>query len=463
MPRRTVYRMTSSPVSYQAGSLSYTRHGLLTLSCWLLWGDFAFYFFEAIFLRFIPIYLKELQASNTLIGIMTGSFAGLVNVLFLPGISKMSDNFRSRLGRRIPFLLVVTPIVVGTLILVGFAPEIGGWIHDRFAVHIPWGISRGAFILGLLSVLIITFHFFNMVLVNGYNWLIRDVVPLKVMARFLAWFRIVGTVSSVIFLWYVFPHLLTHRGIICLTIGVFYLVVFLLMCFKVKEGTYPAPEAASHKGIFRLYADYFRECLQVPLYRNFLLTFLLVIVATNCATSFTTLFMKESLGISMDGMGRIFSYTAALSAIVYFPLGWLCDRISPVKVAVGALIGLSLCPLAGYFWVQTKGDYIAYSLMFILPTSAWLLASMAVAMLLFPSAKFGQFSGAMNVFGCGGQIGGNLLIGFLIDFFHNDYRMALLWIAVFAGAAIIPMTLVIRGWIAHGGPSNYVPPQPVIR
>ncbi len=77
--------------------------------------------------------------------------------------------------------------------------------------------------------------------------------------------------------------------------------------------------------------------------------------------------MKESLGISMDGMGRIFSYTAALSAIVYFPLGWLCDRISPVKVAVGALIGLCLCPLAGYFWVQTRGDYIAYSLMFILP------------------------------------------------------------------------------------------------
>ncbi len=45
--------MTTSPVSYQAGSLNYTRHGLLTLSCWLLWGDFAFYFFEAIFLRFI--------------------------------------------------------------------------------------------------------------------------------------------------------------------------------------------------------------------------------------------------------------------------------------------------------------------------------------------------------------------------------------------------------------------------
>ncbi len=88
---------------------------------------------------------------------------------------------------------------------------------------------------------------------------------------------------------------------------------------------------------------------------------------------------------------------------------------------------------------------------------------MAVAMLLFPSEKFGQFSGAMNVFGCGGQIGGNLLIGFIIDYFHNDYRIALLWIAIFAGGAIIPMILVIRGWLAHGGPANYVPPPVVTR
>ncbi len=450
-----------SQTNYQAGSLTYTRRGLLVLSLWLLWGDFAFYFFESIFMRFIPIYLKDLGASNTLIGIMTGSFAGLVNVLFLPGISKKSDNFRSRFGRRIPFLCVVSPLVVGTLILVGFAPEIGGWIFDRFAWRVPAPIGRSAFILGLLSVLIITFHFFNMVLVNGYNWLIRDVVPLNVMARFLAWFRIVGTVSSVIFLWYVFPHLIAYRGQICLAIGLFYLAVFLLMCFKVKEGTYPPPDPGDqHQSILKLYANYFRECLQIPLYRNYLLVFLLAIVATNCASSFTTLFMKESLGIKMDGMGRIFSFSAALSAIVYFPLGWLCDRISPLKVAIGALAGLCLCPVAGYFLIRSSSDYLAYSLLFILPTSAWLLSSMAVAMLLFPTAKFGQFSGALNVFGCGGQIVGNLLIGFLMDFFKNDYRIALLWIACFAAIAVIPMVKVFRGWKAHGGPHNYVPPLP---
>jgi len=31
------------------------------------------------------------------------------------------------------------------------------------------------------------------------------------MWRFLAWFSMVGTISSALFLWFVFPHLMTHR------------------------------------------------------------------------------------------------------------------------------------------------------------------------------------------------------------------------------------------------------------
>src|SRR5437667_3052 len=121
----------SAEKTYEAGTLRYTRRGLGILFVWLLWGDFAFTFFESIFGRFIPLYLKDLQASNTLIGVMTGSFVGLINLFFLPNISRWSDAFRSRLGRRIPFLYVVAPLTVASLILVGFAPEIGAWLHQR--------------------------------------------------------------------------------------------------------------------------------------------------------------------------------------------------------------------------------------------------------------------------------------------------------------------------------------------
>jgi len=49
--------------------------------------------------------------------------------------------------------------------------------------------------------------------------------------------------------------------------------------------------------------------------------------------------------------------------------------------------------------------------------------SMAAAMLLFPQEEFGQFSTGLNVFGCGGLIIGNFLIGVLMDTGRNDYRI----------------------------------------
>src|SRR5882757_3073885 len=146
---------SSGPKLFRVGTLTYTKGGLFTLSLWLLWGDFAFYFFESIFGRFLPIFLKDLHASNTLIGIMTGSFAGLVNVLFLPGISRWSDNLRSSIGRRIPLLYVVTPLTVTAVVGVGFAPEIGNWIFEHFSGLLPAAWTKGTFILWMLSLFVV--------------------------------------------------------------------------------------------------------------------------------------------------------------------------------------------------------------------------------------------------------------------------------------------------------------------
>jgi len=142
---------------YHAGTLRYTLRGLLILSVWLLWGDFAFSFFENIFGRILPFYLKDLHASNTLIGVMTGSIAGAVNILFLPNISQWSDHYRSRLGRRIPFLYVVTPLTVAALVAVGFAPAIAGWVQARVLVHFAPVVSGTALVLILLCALVVCY------------------------------------------------------------------------------------------------------------------------------------------------------------------------------------------------------------------------------------------------------------------------------------------------------------------
>ena len=446
---------------YRAGTLRYTIRGLLVLFLWLLWGDFAFTFFENIFVRFMPLYLKDMHSSNALIGIMTGSFAGLVNVFFLPNISQWSDHYRSPLGRRIPFLYVVTPLAVAFLIAIGFAPEIGSWIHSRLLVHFFPTLSKTTVILTLLCALGVSFHFFNMILVNAYNWLLRDVVPQELMARFLSWFRLVGTVSSFAFLWYVFPHVITRRKEVFLGVGIFYLIAFLLMCRNVKEGEYGAPPSrAERPGMLHSFAIYFRECLCIPLYRNFFITCVLVILATNCAGPFSILFMRETLELTMDDMGKVFAWGAAASALAYFPMGWLCDRFTSISVMLLSLIVLVMISTMACFLVDSKVSLLIYTAFMAVPLVGWGLGSLATTMKLFPDEKFGQFSSALNVFGCGALILGNYLIGQFMDLVLSNYRMTFFWSAVFFALAIYPGLLVYRGWKSHGGPLDYVAPLP---
>ncbi len=446
---------------YSVGSLTYTRRGIVTLFGWLLWGDFAFTFFEQVLGRFLPLYLKDLNASNTVIGITAGCFAGLVNVVFLPGISQWSDRFRSCLGRRIPFLLVVTPLAVIALLGIGFAPEIGGWMFQHAVIKVaPW-ITMSTVLLSFLCTFAILFHFFNMVLVNAYNWLLHDVVPQVFMARFLSWFRIVDTVASVLFLWYVFPTMLDHRRETFSAIGVFYLLAFMLMCWRVKEGEYPDPEPRpSGSNILSRYYAYFRDCLSLPIYRNFFIAYVLVAVGSSCPGSFVMLYARDNLNLDMDNLGRIFAYAALASAILYVPVGWLCDKFSATQVTLTSLIFLVTIPLSAFFLVVDKSSFLIYSIVAMIPWVSWTLGSLVLSMHLFPEEVFGEFSAGLNVFGCGGSILGYYLIGILMDFNGSDYRAAFLWKVFFFGSAILPMLFVFRDWKRNGGPDNYIPPLP---
>jgi len=446
---------------YEVGTLRYTTRGLFVLFIWLLWGDFAFTFFESIFGRFIPLYLKDLQASNTLIGVMTGSFVGLVNLFFLPNISQWSDTSRGRWGRRIPFLYAVTPLTVASLVLIGFAPELGAWLHDHAIARFAPGVSVTTVILSLLCVLVVSFHFFNMTLVNAYGWLQRDVVPERVMARFLSWFRIVGTVSSFLFLWFVFPHVVSRRREVCSGVGLFYLVSFFLMCWNVKEGEYPPPPPKdSRPGIFKSFALYFRECLRIPIYRNFFIVYILVLFATLSVGPFSVLFARDTLGLDMDNMGKIFAWGTGVSLLVYAPMGLLCERFTPLRVTLYSLAGFVLASLLAFFLVHDKTTFMIYTIASSVPAVGWALGQGTATMSLFPGEKFGQFSSGLNVFGCAGLILGNYAMGKFMDLLHSNYRLSFLWSAAFFALAIIPMVRVYSDWKKYGGPHHYVPPLP---
>lgn len=448
-----------SPGTYEVGTLRYNTRTLVILFVWLIGGDFAFCFFEGIFANFIPLYLKQYDAPNVLIGVMTGSLAGVVNILFLPAISQWSDECRSSWGRRIPLLVFAAPLTVISMILLGFAPEIAGLLQGRVIRPISPGVSLNTVILCTISVFVLAFHFLNMMLVNAFNWLLRDVVPQEWMTRFLSWFRIVTTVAGVLFSWYVFPHILTERREICVGIGLLYLVIFLLMCWKVKEGAYaPVPPRERKPGVVVAYVRYFKTCLSVPIYRYYFISVMINGLGI-CSLPFFLLFQRETLGVSMDYLGKIFAVQGILTAVLCVPMGWICDRFSPFRISLALQPVLLLLTLASFFFINGRNlmVFAVIGPFFSVPAG---LASAAMTMELFPGSKFGQFFAAQNLFSMGVRIAGNYFIGLFLDMTHSNYRMVYIWNALCAVPMFLASVLVYREWMRNGGAENYVAPIP---
>jgi hypothetical protein len=297
-----------------------------------------------------------------------------------------------------------------------------------------------------------------MILVNSYTWLQRDTIPLELMARFLSWFRIVSNLSGAAFSWYIFPHVIDDRQPLCLVLGTFYVIVFGLMCWNIKEGEYPAP--IHEKGNqLQLYLSYFRQCFTVPIYRY---AFIMRMIAGMSVCSGTCLifFQTETVGMSMTGLGHLQTVTFILSSVILLPMGWVCDKFSPFRVQfVCAFLGV-LTSLLNYFFNVNPHTLVLFTLLTLPQGVALGLAAQAVIMELFPSQKFGQFFAAGNIFGMGIKIPGAFLFGLFLDYLHSNYRMIYAWTFCWDSLGFLVLYLFYREWKRLGGPEKYVPPLP---
>ena len=446
---------------YTNGTLRYTFWGLWVLFFWILWGDFAFSIFENI-QRFIVLLLDEQHASSTLIANL-GSTACIANLLFGPGISQWSDNCRTPWGRRKPFLAIATPLTALTMLMMGISPQVGSHIYSAFRSQIAPYISESALILSLFCIFVALFHYFNMVLCNAFNWLFRDVVPHEVVARMQAAMRIVSLSSAMVFNHYLFPHIMTHRVTICVTVGIFYTVAFFMMCWRVKEGEYPPPEPkvkTTAWQLFENYIGYFRECLSVPIYRNLLMIYVIT-ACGGCAGVFAMLLWKNTLHIDMQGIGDLTNWYLGSALIGSFFAGWLCDKYNPFRVMLGAQAMGFLIGIFSFFYVHDYHSLLVSTLAGGLLAVGGGLAMGAANIFIFPREKFGQFSTAANVIPMGISIGANFVTGVIFDkILHNNYQFIFVFSALGSGLAIIPTIFVYRAWRSSGGNDYQAPEVP---
>ncbi|MFI4911957.1 MAG: MFS transporter [Sedimentisphaeraceae bacterium JB056] len=443
--------------TYNVGTLSYTMTGLIVLFSFLLWGEFCWILLETVIPRIFPLLLKDLEASNTLIGIMVSSVPSVLYLSLIPSVSVKSDRHRGRYGRRIPYLLLTAPFVTIFLVMIGYSNDIGRFVYESsLGRFIP--ISEGSFLLAMICLFIVVFQLFNTTLNFIYKCLIADVVPKVMMGRFMAMTRAVSTVASFLFSRYFFGFADGHMRQLLFWIGVVHLAAFLMLCFGVKEGQYSEPEKELAKtNRLDSIKKYINECFGCRYYLYIYLMAMFFMIACGCSGPFNIFFYRDTLGLTIDEIGKFWGWIYLFQALTAIPMGWVCDKFNPVRIHPLSILMVFVLYVLQSIFIHDKITLYVFSFIWAVPISMYYISLVALTVTLFPKDKYAQYNSGIQVLNALGLIAGNFFIGFTIDIWGN--RMALIWPAVFCFPAAVLGLYVYRGWVQYGGDESYVAPR----
>ena len=172
----------AAPKVYHCGTLTYTKAGIFAIFAWLLWGDFCYTLMETVVPSVLPLKLKALGAPNWLMAMILSTIPSFFNMTICPYISFKSDRYRSRWGRRIPFIVATLPFLCIALVALGCSEDISLFLQK----HMPAlsGFAPTTITIALIAVFMAVFQFFNTFVSSVFWYLFNDVVPPQFLSRF---------------------------------------------------------------------------------------------------------------------------------------------------------------------------------------------------------------------------------------------------------------------------------------
>lgn len=387
---------------WRAGTLVYDRKKLIRLFFWLFIGQFTFLLEFIAIPTLFPLLLNLKGFNAEQIGSLWAIFP-LGALIVFPILGPISDRTRSRFGRRRPYDFATTPFWFIGLVLLPFVEHY--W--QAFACMLLIGFAGAG----------------SNVLTAFYN----DVVPPELMGRFVGGMRLMGCLGAlfvdlVALRLFDSAPMLVFIGMACIGF-----VGEMLMLLMTKEGEYPPPPPK--KPILKEFATLAKEGFANK-YVNFLwLTVGVTALGGPVMATYFSLFMtngETGLGYSTTQLGYIRGIGTAVGILLVLPAGWAVDRYGPKKIWAwcGFLVGLAQV-LMFFFARDLVSTGICYTLYAVLNT---ILTVCLLPMLycFLPKAKFGQMNASQQIVTRILQIIGAAGFGWVISFFHEDYRSVFL-------------------------------------
>lgn len=447
---------------WRIGTLTYTAGGLAILFCWLLWGDFAWSMKERSIASVVQLMLKQMGASDMIAGLLIGSLPSAVTMLLGPVVSYRSDRHRSRWGRRIPYLFATTPIAVFSMAGLAFSPHLAQWAHAVLGEFSPGVFPVSMLIFGSFWTI---FEIATVTANAVFTGLINDVVPAAFLGRFYGCFRALSLIAGMVFNYWMLGKAESYSAAIFIGVALLYGVGFTMMCFKVKEGEYPlVPMKAekalhgSHRRFTGAVQEYFRECFGS---RYYLWVFLGLTASTLAfvPVNLFSVFFAKSLGIDMQVYGSYIALTFFISLLFSYPLGWLADRVHPLRASLGLLVFYCIAALWGGFAIDGKERFAIFFVAHSVLSGSFFTCSASLAQRLFPHSRFTQFASAAGFLTAFGSMLLGPALGGYLDHTGHVYKQTYLASGLLAFIALVVLGVVHQSWVALGGAKNYVAPE----
>ena len=383
----------------------------------------------------------------------SGAIMAADNVLalfLLPYFGNLSDRTNTKLGKRMPF------IVMGTMTAALFL-NILPLLDNSYAAE-PKTVTIVMFVicLGLLLVAMGTYR-------SPAVALMPDVTPKPLRSKANAIINLMGAVGGILYLGVaavMYPNSkvlgLAHVNYqpLFLVVGGIMIAAVVILRFAVNEPKL----AAENKALEAKHPEWNlaeddgsgNEVLPAPVKKS--LGFLLASIALwfigyNAVTTWFTTYVAQVMGQGLGGASTCLLIATGGAIVSYIPIGELASRIGRKKTIMGGIVLLAACFMLGYFLTTTSSTITPVMFAaFALVGFAWAainVNSLPMVVEMCKGSDIGKFTGLYYSASMAAQVVTPILAGTLMR--TISYKTLFPYAAFFVAMSFVTMLFVKHG------------------
>jgi Na+/melibiose symporter-like transporter len=387
---------------------------------------------------YVPIFLKDFELSSTLIGFVM-TIDNIFAIIMLPLIGVLSDQTRTKLGRRMPYILIGAPLAALTFSLI---PITKAW-------HVLW----------LMMLNIIFMNFFMALFRSPVIALMPDITPSEYRSQANGVINFMGGVGALLAFFAGKPLYDKNSGLPFYVGAIIMLIAQLLVVlfiredekYKIKTG-----EKVRFENVYKKTIDELKENLKDVFTSKeksllmMLLSILLWFIGYNALETFFTSYVKFQMGIKESTGALVLGFFSLTFMLFAIPAGFIGSKIGRKKtmtiglsIVIAILIGTILSTrIITDVGLLTK----VFFALFAIGGFGWAMVnvnSLPTIVDMTVEEKVGGYTGLYYFFSMAANIIAPPLAGFFID--KIGYSTLIILTLVFFVLAVLTLQFVKKG------------------